>query len=302
MSEELKSARDFYHLLYDLDPEEAIPLMEARDKLIEEAALRKARLAEADAIEQCAIEAGERSPEGVSSHTMLGDMWNERILKLRTPAPSTSSDSASRLIEEAARRRAGEPWLFAIEQIDNGTWKDGEQCVFGDLVSAQDEVDLLNDAFPEGDDPYRVVPLFRFAISAPGALAGRPNVVGAKPVCFDCSAAGIINCSHFDNCAGKWVYKASAEHDREIERKARLTAWREARELAAQEAAGYSTQFSAREEILVSTDIAAAIRALRPAASTSSDSVDHLSKIEPDEIDLERDVRKPSSGPGRSDE
>ena len=94
--ENVKSARDFYHLLYDLDPEEAIPLMEARDKLIEEAALRKARLAEADAIEQCAIEAGERSPEGVSSHTMLGDMWNERILKLRTPAPSTSSDSASR--------------------------------------------------------------------------------------------------------------------------------------------------------------------------------------------------------------
>ena len=130
-------------------------------------------------------------------------------------------EARDKLIEEAARRRAGEPWLFAIEQIDNGTWKDGEQCVFGDLVSAQDEVDLLNDAFPEGDDPYRVVPLFRFAISAPGALAGRPNVVGAKPVCFDCSAAGIINCSHFDNCAGKWVYKASAEHDREIERKAR---------------------------------------------------------------------------------
>ena len=94
MSEELKSAREFYHLLYDLDPEEAIPLMEARDKLIEEAALRR-------------------------------------------------------------------------------------------------------------------------------AAADRPNVVGAKPVCFYCSAAGIINCSHFDNCAGKWVYKPSAEHDREIERKAR---------------------------------------------------------------------------------
>jgi hypothetical protein len=37
----------------------------------------------ADAIEQCAIEAGERSPEGVSSHTMLGDMWDSRISALR---------------------------------------------------------------------------------------------------------------------------------------------------------------------------------------------------------------------------
>jgi hypothetical protein len=36
-----------------------------------------------DAIEQCAVEAGERSPEGVSSHTMLGDMWDERIAGLR---------------------------------------------------------------------------------------------------------------------------------------------------------------------------------------------------------------------------
>ncbi len=31
------------------------------------------------AIEQCAVESGERSPEGVSSHTMLGDMWDRRI-------------------------------------------------------------------------------------------------------------------------------------------------------------------------------------------------------------------------------
>jgi hypothetical protein len=34
-----------------------------------------------EATEQCAIEAGERSPEGVSSHSMLGDMWDERIRK-----------------------------------------------------------------------------------------------------------------------------------------------------------------------------------------------------------------------------
>jgi hypothetical protein len=42
--------------------------------------------ARAEAVEQCAVEAGERSPEGVSSHTMLGDMWDERIAALRKAA------------------------------------------------------------------------------------------------------------------------------------------------------------------------------------------------------------------------
>ncbi len=43
------------------------------------------------------------------------------------------------------------------------------------------------------------------------AKSHRHNVIGAKPVCLDCNAAGIVNCSHFDNCAGKWVYAASRE-------------------------------------------------------------------------------------------
>ena len=51
------------------------------------------------------------------------------------------------------------PWLFAIED-SKGHWHDGEQCVFGDLVSAQNEVDLLNDDF-DGEKEYRVVPLCR---------------------------------------------------------------------------------------------------------------------------------------------
>ena len=46
---------------------------------------------EAAAIEQCAIEAGERSPEGVSSHTMLGDMWDSRIQKLRADVRADSA-------------------------------------------------------------------------------------------------------------------------------------------------------------------------------------------------------------------
>lgn len=46
---------------------------------IADALLPLFRVREAETVEQCAIEAGERSPEGVSSHTMLGDMWDERI-------------------------------------------------------------------------------------------------------------------------------------------------------------------------------------------------------------------------------
>jgi hypothetical protein len=29
---------------------------------------------------------------------------------------------------------------------------------------------------------------------------------GVKPTCLDCAQAHIINCSHFDNCGGRWVY------------------------------------------------------------------------------------------------
>jgi hypothetical protein len=41
---------------------------------------------------------------------------------------------------------------------------------------------------------------------ATAAPAERPRVEGAKPLCLDCHSAGIINCSHFDNCDGRWVY------------------------------------------------------------------------------------------------
>lgn len=46
----------------------------------------------------------------------------------------------------------------------------------------------------------------------------RSDVRGAKPVCLDCNATGIMNCSHFDNCSGKWVYKPTTESRAEIER------------------------------------------------------------------------------------
>lgn len=55
--------------------------------------LHLADLAQANAIEQCAVEAGERSPEGVSSHTMLGDMWDRRIRNLRAAKPGNAASS-----------------------------------------------------------------------------------------------------------------------------------------------------------------------------------------------------------------
>lgn len=57
--------------------------------------LHLADLAQANAIEQCAVEAGERSPEGVSSHTMLGDMWDRRIRNLRDAKPGNVAPTAT---------------------------------------------------------------------------------------------------------------------------------------------------------------------------------------------------------------
>ena len=58
---------------------DTIPIIE---KLIDLYVKVKEAEARRDAIEQCAVEAGERSPERVSSHTMLGDMWDRRIGEL----------------------------------------------------------------------------------------------------------------------------------------------------------------------------------------------------------------------------
>jgi hypothetical protein len=60
---------------------------------------------------------------------------------------------------DSARGFVEKPFFFAIE-TSGGDWKDGEQCVFEDKVSAQDEVDNLNEELPE-EDWYKVVPLYR---------------------------------------------------------------------------------------------------------------------------------------------
>jgi len=60
------------------------------------------------------------------------------------------------LVEHATDKQ---PFFFAIETAV-GDWHDGEMCVFGDLRSAQDEVDNLNEELPE-DQWFRVVSLYR---------------------------------------------------------------------------------------------------------------------------------------------
>lgn len=69
-------------------------------------------LALADAIEQCAIESGERSPEGVSSHTMLGDMWDGRIRGYRASS-SAGVEEADATLPERAKARLDELGLVA---------------------------------------------------------------------------------------------------------------------------------------------------------------------------------------------
>jgi hypothetical protein len=57
-----------------------------------------------------------------------------------------------------------EPWLYAIQETNAAgvtSWHDGENSVFGDRESAQDAVDCLNDEFPEGENPFQLVPLYR---------------------------------------------------------------------------------------------------------------------------------------------
>jgi hypothetical protein len=49
------------------------------------------------------------------------------------------------------------------------------------------------------------------ALATPSVASPRSNVIGASPVCLDCNAAGIQNCSHFDECDGNWVYKPAPQ-------------------------------------------------------------------------------------------
>lgn len=59
---------------------------------------------------------------------------------------------------------ADQPWAFAIETND-GDWLDGEDCIFGDLRSAEDRVFDLNEECEEAGR-YIVVPLYRTPTAA----------------------------------------------------------------------------------------------------------------------------------------
>jgi hypothetical protein len=97
----------------------------------------------------------------------------------------------------------GEPWLFAIEEhSEDGrwSWHDGEQCVFADLASAQDEVDSLNDGVEDWQgSPYQVVPLYRTAA---------PPAQGAPAPPVEARADLLIRCR---DCGGTLLYEETAE-------------------------------------------------------------------------------------------
>ena len=106
---------------------------------------------------------------------ILTDEILNKLREFAAVGPGTGSDlldtiddlraklaEANARVEQAQQEMvsADKPFIYAIED-SKGNWKDGERCVFGDAASAIDEVELLNDAFPEGDIEYKVVPLFR---------------------------------------------------------------------------------------------------------------------------------------------
>lgn len=61
-----------------------------------------------------------------------------------------------------AEQVPGKPWLYAICD-SNGSWQDGESCVYQDRASCEDDVNMRNDDLPEGEPEYFVVPLYRAA-------------------------------------------------------------------------------------------------------------------------------------------
>jgi hypothetical protein len=63
------------------------------------------------------------------------------------------------------RKEADEPWLYAIAE-PSGAWHDGESCVYGDLESAQEDVDQENESLDEAEPKYSVVPLYRKPVLA----------------------------------------------------------------------------------------------------------------------------------------
>lgn len=72
-----------------------------------------------------------------------------------------ASGFAAALVAEGQGAPDEKPFFWAIETA-GGDWHDGEYCVFGDLHSAKDRVDDLNEELPEAEW-YRVVPLYRLA-------------------------------------------------------------------------------------------------------------------------------------------
>jgi len=89
-------------------------------------------------------------------------------------------------ISAATASPLDEPWLYAIEETNAAgasSWHDGENCVFGDRESAQDEVDLLNDDYPD-EQPFRVVPLYRTSQPQPCRNCGLPS--------DECECLGLI--------------------------------------------------------------------------------------------------------------
>lgn len=185
----------------------------------------------AEAIEQCAIEAGERSPEGVSSHTMLGDMWDERILKLRAGASQAPADLV----------RACEEVMVKIGACyDNGSIDPDDLKILMEFVAkAQPPADGLRPilrqvttalegllALVEGEVPSLLEDDHHWELSKNALEAGNAALAARVPQaatpewwgrpCEDCKEEK-MDCQCLLNLAAKVASMATAEYLRRVE-------------------------------------------------------------------------------------
>ena len=94
-------------------------------------------------------------------------------------------------------KQAAAPQL-AIEVIDYAAGAEGTYCIGRKMGD--------NHAFMEFWNPHGWAGSGYVFSNKTLAHALCGLLSGSKPRCVDCNAAGITNCSHFDDCSGRWVY------------------------------------------------------------------------------------------------
>jgi hypothetical protein len=87
-----------------------------------------------------------------------------------------------------------------LEVIDYATGAKGSYCIQRRVADNPAFVEFWNPSPNKWAGSGYVFTDAKLAHAVCGLLSG------SKPRCLDCNSAGISNCSHFDNCGGRWMY------------------------------------------------------------------------------------------------